>query len=168
MLVVLREQRPQQAQVNFSLIFLHIHGGKIKGISNMLKFWQKCGVVSPCPFAVWILLRVSNLFTDSNAWPSCRTGFYLGIYLASCHLLLLPPSCILVLPTRLTHPAFNSRVAFGVWFAAKPRIMPKIVSGNRFDQHSPSPLDCLLYSTLLFIPKGVTLKKIRISRWNFF
>ena len=58
---------------------------------------------------------------------------------------------------RLTHPAFNSQVAFGVWFAAKPGITPKIVSGNRFDQHSPSPLDCLLYSTLLFIPRFLSL-----------
>ena len=45
MSVVLREQRPQQAQVNLSLIFLHINRGKIKGISNVQNFWQKCGVV---------------------------------------------------------------------------------------------------------------------------
>jgi len=59
MSVVLRAQRPQQAQVNFPLIFLHIHGRKIKGISNMQKFCQKCGVVEAADTVLDLPVRLN-------------------------------------------------------------------------------------------------------------
>ena len=66
MSVVLREQRSQQAQVNFSLIFLHSHGGNIKGISNMQKFWQKCGVVEAVDTVLNLPVRLNPVTRDSN------------------------------------------------------------------------------------------------------
>jgi hypothetical protein len=63
---------PQQAQVNLSLIFLHIHGGKIKGISNMQKFWQKCGVVEAVDTVLNLPVRLNPVTRDSNEVNDCQ------------------------------------------------------------------------------------------------
>jgi hypothetical protein len=65
MSVILREQRLQQAQVNFSLMFLHIHGGKIKSISNMQIFWHKCGVVEAVDAVLNLPVRLNPVIRDS-------------------------------------------------------------------------------------------------------
>ena len=61
----------------------------------------------------FIMERVSNLFTDSNAWPSCRTGFYLGILPR----LVPPPLTASIMHSRLAHQAHTSciQLASRIW-----------------------------------------------------
>jgi hypothetical protein len=47
-----------------SQLFLHIHGGKINGISNMQKFWQKCGVVEAVDTVLNLPVRLNPVTRD--------------------------------------------------------------------------------------------------------
>ena len=63
MWVLLRKQCPQQAHVNFSSISLHIHTAEMKGIQNMQKFGQKCGVVEAADSSLNLLIRLNPIVT---------------------------------------------------------------------------------------------------------
>ena len=65
MWLLLRKQRLQQAHVNFSSISLHIHTAEMKGIQNMQKFWQKCGVVEAADSSLNLLIRLNPIVPDS-------------------------------------------------------------------------------------------------------
>ena len=70
--VLLGEQRPQQAQVNFSM-FLHIHTAEMKRIQNVQKFWWKCGVVEAADSSLNLLIRLNPNVTDSK-WIAEHEG----------------------------------------------------------------------------------------------
>ena len=57
-------------------MFLHIHGGKMEGISNMQKNWKKCGVVEPVDTVLNLPVRLNPVTRDSMAQGSQRTLAY--------------------------------------------------------------------------------------------
>lgn len=72
----------------------------------------------------FIIERVFNLFSDSNAWPSCRSGFYLGILPR----LVPPPLTASIMHSRLAPVTLEEGVAYsGRGQASGPRI---VVSGG--------------------------------------
>ena len=109
----------------------------------------------------FIIEQVSNLFSDSNAWPSCRTGFYLGILPR----LVPPPLTTSIMHSHLTHQAHTSCIQLASRIWGLVRRETRDLSANNSHQHQqqqvqpalslPFPLSSLFH-TLVYPSFSIT------------